>query len=247
MAAERNHPPENFLDSESVIAHQQWIERIGPALFSSAATLAVQRYDPGVILPAPEDVSLERAVEKRRREFSGGRLAAKFALEKLGVMNATIPIGKDRSPLWPDGMVGSITHTAGLAVAVTARRAEVLALGIDLELAEAVQPELWPGILTAREIKRLEATPAAGRNRVATLLFSAKESFYKMQYPLTRQWVDFQEAEVALNEGRGEFELICLQPEAVSELRASAFSGRYATGSDLTITALHLLSTNGQG
>ncbi|MEO9111197.1 MAG: hypothetical protein ABI387_00960, partial [Lacunisphaera sp.] len=119
---------------ESARLNQQWLEQAGPPLFPAGVIFAVQRYDPSVTLPPIPLAGVERAVEKRQREFAAGRLAAKVALEKLdavagevalapgATITATaIPIGADRSPTWPPGIAGSITHTAEVAACVVAR------------------------------------------------------------------------------------------------------------------------------
>ncbi|WP_376717537.1 4'-phosphopantetheinyl transferase superfamily protein [Mucilaginibacter terrae] len=40
----------------------------------------------------------------------------------------------------------------------------------------------------------------------ATLLFSLKEAFYKLQYPITRQFVDFKDITISQNEKLLKFE-----------------------------------------
>ncbi len=227
--------------SESARLNQKWLERVGPALFPPGTILAMQRYDPGVALPAFAGVGLEHAVEKRQREFIAGRLAAKVALEKLGIVDTEVPIGADRSPTWPSGIAGSITHTAELAACVVARKLAVSALGIDLELTQAVRPEIWESVLTAREIAALTAKPMAECSLLATLIFSAKEAFFKMQYPLTGQWVEFHAAEIDIGESDGSFELVCTEATITSLLGRRMFEGRYAAGPELIVTAMHLM------
>ena len=234
-----------FPISQSAMAwNQQWVERNGAGLFPSTCSLAVQRYDTSdIVLPPADDPALDHAVEKRRREFSAGRSAARAALLKLGWAETRVPVGTDRNPLWPADIVGSITHTAGLAVAVVARNYAVRAVGLDLELREAVNQPLWRSILTPHETDYVSAKPPDQQACTATLIFSAKESFYKMQFPLTARWVDFQEAEVTISEAAGEFELTCSQTPVIDRLKKRKFSGRYATGPDFTLTAMHLATT----
>ena len=222
-------------------SNQQWIELAGPALFPAGCFLAVQRYDaPEILLPEVEDASLGRATEKRQREFSAGRVAARAALRRLGIAETLLPVGTNRSPRWPGGVVGSITHTAGLAVAVVARQENITGLGLDLELNAAVKQELWRGILTARELAWISGQPRDRQEPLATLIFSAKESFYKLQYPLTGRWVDFLEADITFLPEAGEFQLTCTQSEATMKLQQSRFHGRFAISTEFTLTAMHL-------
>jgi len=52
-------------------------------------------------------------------------------------------------------------------------------LGLDIEVAAAVAPDLWSRVATPRELAWLEAQAPSERRRLATVLFSAKECFYK--------------------------------------------------------------------
>lgn len=241
------HPPSNeaarsiHASEDDLAQSQQWLERVGPTLFPSQCALAIQRYDsPDIVLPPPQDAALNRAVEKRQREFSAGRAAAAAALSRLDVSNAVIAVGENRNPLWPDGIAGSITHTAGLAVAVVARVIEISALGLDLEPVGAVKEELWASLFNQTEIAWLTTTPRAQRTQWATVIFCAKESFYKLQYPLTGQWVDFHEADVAVSIETGELMLTCVHPSVIEKLSRDRFAGRFASGPMFTLTAMHL-------
>src|ERR1700720_1454604 len=77
--------------------------------------------------------SLRHATQKRQREFLAGRWCAKQALQCLGAGSTHVAIAEDRAPIWPGGVVGSITHTGDFAAAAVAWAADVAALGIDSE------------------------------------------------------------------------------------------------------------------
>jgi 4'-phosphopantetheinyl transferase EntD len=89
------------------------------------------------------------------------------------------PILKRESgaPLWPAGIVGSITHTDGYGAAVAASAADFAGLGVDAERVGGVTPDLWPRLFNAIERAGLEQLrdPA----KAATILFSAKEACHK--------------------------------------------------------------------
>src|SRR5208283_1858886 len=79
-----------------------------PADAASAARRA------GVELPA----ALERATAKRVGEFLAGRFCARAAIEALaGAPVELLPRGPDGCPVWPPGLVGSISHTDRFATA----------------------------------------------------------------------------------------------------------------------------------
>jgi 4'-phosphopantetheinyl transferase EntD len=105
----------------------------------------------------------------------------------------------DRTPRWPAGTVGSISHTTGFAGAVAATTHRMRSIGIDIEIVGRVTTEIEPRIFTGRESAFLASLSAIARNRAATAIFSAKEAFYKCQYPLTGAWLDFSAVWLELN------------------------------------------------
>jgi enterobactin synthetase component D / holo-[acyl-carrier protein] synthase len=145
-----------------------------------------------VLTPA-ELQSITHCAEKRLRDFAAGRACAHRALEELGIAGFSLLSGAQREPLWPQSIVGSITHTNGYAAAVVARASEIRSVGVDCEIVDAVREDLWPSICTPTEIERLKQLPAAQQQQQAALIFAAKEAFYKCQFPLTRAWVGFEE------------------------------------------------------
>ena len=69
--------------------------------------------DPGALYPE-EARHLQKAVRKRLEEFAAGRLCARLLLREFGIDHFAVEVGADRQPLWPEDLVGSITHTTGL-------------------------------------------------------------------------------------------------------------------------------------
>ena len=153
--------------------------------------------DPTQLLPSERD-GKDRWAEKRIREFAAGRQCARLALQRLGYPPAPLLSLADRRADWPVGVTGSITHCAGLACAVVAPVGLVRSLGVDVEVVDAVDEHLWPRVLNAAERAWLDTCPADERRLWATAIFSAKEAFYKCQYPVTAQWLEFEDVQVAL-------------------------------------------------
>lgn len=148
--------------------------------------------DPKLLLPA-EAGYLGRAVPKRMQEFAAGRLCARRALAEFGVMDFALQVAGDRQPIWPDSMVGSITHTAGLCVAVVAERKRLAAVGVDSEIVGDVTRNTWSTICGPGEAAWLESLPTSQRAAAVALIFSAKEAFYKCQYPVAGEWLNFHD------------------------------------------------------
>lgn len=153
---------------------------IAGALFpASVATAETSGEEESPPLYPEEEAAVARAAARRRREFRAGRVCARAALRALGHPPCAIPVGPDRAPLWPEGVVGSITHTRGLCAAAVARRRDAVGLGLDAERRGAVRRELLARICTEEELAWMERTPAPPGGDWPTLVFSAKESVYK--------------------------------------------------------------------
>ena len=167
-------------------------------LFPDGAIAAELREpgDPALLLPAEAACLASGAVEKRRREFAAGRLCARRAIAELGIQDFALRVAQDRQPLWPDSLVGSITHTGGLCAAVVAPKTCLDAVGLDSEVVGGVAPDIWPTISVPSELAWLESLPVAQRAAAVTLIFSVKEAFYKCQYPVTAEWLNFEDLRV---------------------------------------------------
>jgi 4'-phosphopantetheinyl transferase EntD len=149
-----------------------------------------------LLLDPEEALIVARAVPKRVGEFAAGRLCARSALARFGIASFAVRAARDRQPLWPAGLLGSITHTRGFCAAVIGEDARFVGLGLDTEQADAVGPELWPSICVAEELAWIASLPAGERTRAATLVFAAKEAFYKCQYPSTSEWLSFSDVRI---------------------------------------------------
>ncbi|HSU62645.1 MAG TPA: 4'-phosphopantetheinyl transferase superfamily protein [Burkholderiales bacterium] len=134
----------------------------------------------------------------RQSIFDLGRACAAELLAELGSGETSVAMAADRSPVWPQGYVGSITHTDELLGVAVARRKDFRSIGIDAEA--IVQPDTTVEIdeLCMGERERaLRDSAGIDRQTFSSLCFSAKESFFKCLYPLTGVWFDFQDAEIA--------------------------------------------------
>lgn len=142
-------------------------------------------------------LALLDAVDKRQREFLCGRCCAARALAHAGhTGDGWVPRGDDRLPVWPDGWVGSISHSRFGAVAVAARSSpSCRALGVDMEplVCATLAAEIEATVANPVELTLLAALPQDLR---VTLLFSAKEALYKALYPMVRSFQDFGAAQV---------------------------------------------------
>ncbi len=152
-----------------------------------------------------EAPAMARATPARQAEFAARRAAARRALRAIGLVPFAIPMGADRAPVWPSGVIGSITHHDGRCLAVAARRRAMAGLGIDVEPMEPLSRDLWPEILTPGERAWLARQDDDLQPVLARMVFAAKEATYKAIYPRTRQVVGFDAMEILPDPARGRY------------------------------------------
>ena len=161
------------------------------------------RYD---VEAAPTDFALAgldcpaaiaRCVPRRRQDFLFGRLAARASLVGVsgGRPPAAVGVGATREPLWPPGVIGSISHSGGVAVATAELAGGRRGIGIDIEREiSARQYRSFDGIvMDLAEAALIERMADGGWPvlALATAVFSAKEAFYKAVWPAVRRTLDF--------------------------------------------------------
>jgi 4'-phosphopantetheinyl transferase EntD len=167
-----------------------------------SSVVAVEAFDdvPGEVPFPGEEGLVARSVASRRREFLTARRCARQALAGLGHPATAILAGPRREPLWPAGVVGSITHCAGYRAAAVVRRTDLAGVGIDAEPHSRLPEGVAEQVAFAEEREHLAglaaAYPVIHWDR---LLFSAKESVYKAWYPLTGRWLGFEDARLTFD------------------------------------------------
>jgi 4'-phosphopantetheinyl transferase EntD len=150
----------------------------------------------GVLLPEEEKV-IAQAVEQRRREYATVRSCARACLGRLGYRPVPILPGLGGAPVWPAGVLGSMTHCSGYAAAAVGPLPRISAVGIDAEPDVPLPDGVLELVATPAERDRLTATRAEGDGpNWDRLLFSAKEAVYKAWFPRVGDWLDHQEAEI---------------------------------------------------
>lgn len=202
-------------------------------------------HDPEPLYPE-EAAHISRAVVKRRREFTTVRRCAREALGELGLGRPPMVPGEAGSPTWPDGVVGSMTHCAGYRAAAVALASDVCAVGIDAEPNERMPAGVLGAVASEAEAERLRlllaSRPGTAWDR---LLFSAKESVYKAWFPLTRQWLGFEEADVVIDPSGG-FRAALARPLALGSGRETwELAGRWSCDANHLMTSIVLFAAEG--
>ncbi len=192
-------------------------KRVLDGLFSETVAVAATALDDESTCPYVAELDLiASATWRRRREFLAGRACAHAALRTIGRDGAPIGRGPMREPVWPAGVVGSISHSGELAGAVVARAGDAWGVGLDIELLDppleaAVQRlVLAPGELThgradeptlsrASELTPGWADDLTLNRHLPKMAFAIKECVYKCLYPRTRWRLDFHDVLVEID------------------------------------------------
>ena len=200
---------------------------------------------PEQLQPHPgEEHLIAKSVEKRRRDFIGARHCARQALSELGESEVAIGKGERGMPLFPHGVVGSLTHCDGYRAAARAHRLRWRSIGIDAEPHDALPEGVLESVSLPAERDWLQgAIPATGLH-LDRLLFCAKEATYKAWFPLTLRWLGFEDAHITFTlddtEQSGTFTSTLLVPGQVDDggTPLTSFDGRWLIGDGLILTAI---------
>ncbi|HEX2734019.1 MAG TPA: 4'-phosphopantetheinyl transferase superfamily protein [Polyangiaceae bacterium] len=144
----------------------------------------------------PEEyAAIERAVHTRRIQYASARHLARRVFSRLGLPPRALLNRADRSPIWPEGYYGAITHTELWCAVAAAREGTVGGIGIDAEHAAALEVGVVERVLTLNERARIAAS-GHEPTEWGALWFSAKESVYKCVFPHVGRFIDFTEVEL---------------------------------------------------
>ncbi len=210
----RQLPLSGFKDG--VTACRFFVERYNNTLFTKL----------GISFPP----SLNNALTLRRAEYLAGRVLAKMNLTRLGLSACELLPDQYGIPQWPAGISGSLSHNRKIVVCATLPSEQAGMAGIDIET--LISPEdaqlLWRHIISPQEYAFLMAQPLEF-HQMLTLVFSAKESFYKLVFPKTRNAMVFHSVRfIAFDLQDGTFSLTI--PDELTTLFRSR---RYADGTFL--------------
>jgi 4'-phosphopantetheinyl transferase EntD len=212
------------------------IEKLVPSSVASSESLG----DVSESLMLPEEAAVvTNAVAKRRREFGTVRHLARQALAELGIDPVPVLPGDQRAPIWPAGIVGSMTHCNGYRAAVVARTSDVHSVGIDAEPHGPLPDGVLEAVTVPEELPRLAALSAADPTvHWDRMLFCAKEAVYKTWFPLTGAWLGFEEASVTLLPGGAFYAQLLVPGPWVGNTEITGFTGLWLVEDDLVITAI---------
>jgi enterobactin synthetase component D len=209
--------------------------------FSSSKGNGLLHEFPGIALPE----SFHCAVCKRQAEFLAGRLCAREALRSCAPehLDTPIAVGNHGQPLWPSGIVGSITHSRGFASAALARTRDARGVGVDVEqvMTDDRAASLLERIAAREEICALVDASGWTIGMALTFVFSAKESVFKCLYPEVRRYFDFRDVSViSVDLAVGCFAVRLLETLAPALSAGLLLEGCFERGEHRVCTALVL-------
>jgi 4'-phosphopantetheinyl transferase EntD len=159
-----------------------------------------QRFGVEELLPQERLVATDYG-DKRLADFCTGRYCMRQSTATLGFWGEIL-MGNKGMPLLPDHITASLSHSRHLCGAVAAPKDQYLSLGMDIETKGRVHRDMWHLLFSAKEIEYLNLLDAEMQSLTTTIFFSAKEAFYKMQFPLTDTYLDFHDVEMDVQDGR---------------------------------------------
>jgi 4'-phosphopantetheinyl transferase EntD len=191
---------------------------------------------PDDLMAAERDV-VRRAAPRRRGEFAAVRGCARRALVRLGVPAGPILPDDGGAPLWPEGVVGSMTHTDGYCAAAVASARLVRSVGIDAEIHHHLDDGVRSLVLTRPEQERLRGLPRGLCWDMVS--FSGKEAVFKAWYPLGLAWLSFHDVVLRFQPERGGFvATVRPSPRTARPIPVMAIEGRFGLRDGVIMTTV---------
>ncbi|MCH9697809.1 MAG: 4'-phosphopantetheinyl transferase superfamily protein [Gammaproteobacteria bacterium] len=148
-----------------------------------------------------EQQLIDGAVLSRRNEFSTGRWLARQGLRQFGLTQQAIEMGRLRNPIWPEPVLGSITHDADYCAVVMMEHAKHRELGIGIDLVNLPQrKEQLNGLGDMISSDRQELKAVSQLNPVVDpllILFSIKESIIKALSFWLTEFIDMRSIQIS--------------------------------------------------
>jgi enterobactin synthetase component D len=189
----------------------------------------------------PAQLNRDARQQAKKYEFRMARHLAATLLKEVGSPDTFVGVAQDRSPIWPRGFTGSITHTSQLVGVAIGRLNAVRGLGIDAErIANAEEASNIESVCLNQTEEDI-CTMCVDKRVAVTLCFSAKESFFKCLHPITKTFFDFADAEITkLDFERGEIGIRLLRDLNWEFQRGFALVGHFGLYADHILTSFEI-------
>jgi 4'-phosphopantetheinyl transferase EntD len=210
-----------------------------------SAVLAGGSIDPEIGFLFAEEEALARPMSaNRRHEFAAGRYYAHEALHALGCPSAPIAIQPSRAPAWPQGVVGTISHSRGQCAAVVAWRSNLRSVGVDIEAVDPLPTNLVPFVCRPADLNGRFAVERLIGVDLPKLVFVLKEAFYKAYHFMTGSFLDFVDVEVAVDPALCAFEARLVNDNRPSCGGYRVLGGRFGRVQDTLFAATWVTSSD---
>jgi 4'-phosphopantetheinyl transferase EntD len=187
--------PETIMSDGGIGTVDPFLQRAIDAVALAGLQIGLRVIAPGdeFALLDEEKASMGFPAIDRCRASGAVRRVARELMVTIGHAGLPILKGTSGAPIWPAGIVGSMAHDDRVAVAAVGLRRDLEAIGIDIEPAVPLPPDVLEVVAMPQELCAIADDPLQG-----ILLFAAKEAIYKATYPLDHEFLDFHDIEVDL-------------------------------------------------
>ena len=163
----------------------------------ACVTFDIAYYHPGEFeryaIPCPQAVCL--AAPKRQAEYLASRWLARTLFAREGVADFILTNNADRSPRWPAGFTGALSHSSGTAFLLADEQCRLVGNDVEQWISRTTADEIAGLLMNKQETDQLTASSLPWPMAV-TVLFSIKESLYKALWPVVGKYIDFRQAEI---------------------------------------------------
>ncbi len=105
--------------------------------------------------------------------------------------------GPFRYPLWPAGITGSISHSDGFIAIATDGYARAVGVDIEKKIERKIASDIGELIAHSGEYDLLfNRLQTQDFELVTTVIFSVKETAFKILFPLNHEFLDFSDGEI---------------------------------------------------
>ena len=175
--------------------------------------------------------NFENYSKERKTEFLMGRDCAERALKKLdGCKSYSVGVKKDRSPVWPPGVIGSITHNKNWVLSCVASNKRMKGLGVDIE--STLRIKALKNIESKILVEEEKALGLSLKKEISpqdflSLVFSSKEALFKCLYPICQTFFYFKDAEIIRIDTVGKEFTFRLKRDLGEIKKGALFKGHY--------------------
>ncbi len=190
----------------------------------------------------PDEIQLlQNATDRRKTEFLQGRNCAHIAIKELKCHeHEAIVIGEHREPVWPQNVIGSITHCKGYCAAAVALKNNFIGIGIDAELNTKLEEKLIATTQTQNEIIKNQLLQKKNeRICIHKIIFSAKESVFKFLHPLTQSYINFKDIEISVDFKTKSFYVTLLQTKLTTKVDSLTLIGKFDYDATHIVTCVY--------